>query len=63
MEVSIVKKYAISSQDEVLMLYQQLQSAGMPQLLKKYEKVVGSFYKELKEKKHENEKLQHVYER
>ncbi|CAD6187354.1 unnamed protein product [Caenorhabditis auriculariae] len=52
--------FAVPCQDEVLMLYEQLQSTGMPQLLRKFEKVVGSFYKEIKEKKHENERLQHI---
>ncbi|GMR35476.1 hypothetical protein PMAYCL1PPCAC_05671, partial [Pristionchus mayeri] len=49
-------------QEEVLALYEQLQNAGVPQLLKKYERVVGGFCKELKDKKEENLRLQHVYE-
>ncbi|KAK6762728.1 hypothetical protein RB195_023439 [Necator americanus] len=51
-----------SSHDEVVLLYQQLQSAGIPQLLRKYERIVGSFYKEIKDQKDENQRLQHVFE-
>ncbi|KAJ1358484.1 hypothetical protein KIN20_016917 [Parelaphostrongylus tenuis] len=54
--------FSLPCQEEVVLLYQQLQSAGVPQLLRKYERIVGSFYKELKEQKDENQRLQHVYE-
>ncbi|GMT35265.1 hypothetical protein PFISCL1PPCAC_26562, partial [Pristionchus fissidentatus] len=54
--------FALPCQEEVLALYEQLQNAGVPALLKKYERVVGSFCKELKDKKEENQRLQHVYE-
>ncbi|CAI5454217.1 unnamed protein product [Caenorhabditis angaria] len=53
--------FSVPCQEEVLLLYEQLQVTGMPQLLRKFEKVVGSFCKEIKEKKHENERLQHIY--
>lgn len=54
--------FSLPCQEEVIMLYQQLQSAGVPQLLRKYERIVGSFYKEIKDQKDENQRLQHVYE-
>ncbi|KIH69383.1 hypothetical protein ANCDUO_00278 [Ancylostoma duodenale] len=53
---------AIQSHEEVVLLYQQLQNAGVPQLLRKYERIVGSFYKEIKDQKDENQRLQHVFE-
>uniref|UniRef100_A0A1I7X9K3 EF-hand domain-containing protein n=1 Tax=Heterorhabditis bacteriophora TaxID=37862 RepID=A0A1I7X9K3_HETBA len=61
-DTSVSVDFAFPCQEEVLLLYQQLQSAGIPQLLKKFERVVGAFYKEIKEQKTENERLQHVYE-
>ncbi|CAJ0609788.1 unnamed protein product [Cylicocyclus nassatus] len=54
--------FALPCHEEVVMLYQQLQNAGVPQLLRKYERIVGSFYKELKDQKDENQRLQHVFE-
>ncbi|VDM76528.1 unnamed protein product [Strongylus vulgaris] len=54
--------FALPCHEEVVMLYQQLQSAGVPQLLRKYERIVGSFYKEIKDQKDENQRLQHVFE-
>ncbi|VDL76917.1 unnamed protein product [Nippostrongylus brasiliensis] len=54
--------FALPCQEEVIALYQQLQSAGVPQLLRKYERIVGSFYKEIKDQKDENQRLQHVFE-
>ncbi|KAK6762727.1 hypothetical protein RB195_023439 [Necator americanus] len=54
--------FSLPCHDEVVLLYQQLQSAGIPQLLRKYERIVGSFYKEIKDQKDENQRLQHVFE-
>ncbi|KAK5976101.1 Ras and EF-hand domain-containing protein [Trichostrongylus colubriformis] len=54
--------FSLPCQEEVVLLYQQLQSAGVPQLLRNFERIVGSFYKEFKEQKDENQRLQHVYE-
>ncbi|CAI4233081.1 unnamed protein product [Auanema sp. JU1783] len=54
--------FALPCQEEVIVLYEQLQNSGMPQMLKKFEKVVSSFYKEFKEKTSENARLQYVYE-
>ncbi|CAP32754.3 Protein CBR-TAG-312 [Caenorhabditis briggsae] len=53
--------FSVPCQEEVLVLYEQLQSSGVPALLRKFERVVGSFHKELSEKKHENERLQRIY--
>uniref|UniRef100_A0A8R1HI91 Ras and EF-hand domain-containing protein homolog n=1 Tax=Caenorhabditis japonica TaxID=281687 RepID=A0A8R1HI91_CAEJA len=53
--------FSVPCQEEVLVLYEQLQSSGVPALLRKFERVVGSFSKELSEKKHENERLQRIY--
>ncbi|CAB3399641.1 unnamed protein product [Caenorhabditis bovis] len=53
--------FSVPCQEEVLMLYEQLQSTGMPQLLRKFEKIVGSFCNEIKERKNENERLHHIY--
>nr|pir hypothetical protein C33D12.6 - Caenorhabditis elegans [Caenorhabditis elegans] len=55
--------FSVPCQEEVLVLYEQLQSSGVPALLRKFERVVGSFHKELSEKKHENERLQRIYAR
>ncbi|KAK6762726.1 hypothetical protein RB195_023439 [Necator americanus] len=59
---TVMQRGISSSHDEVVLLYQQLQSAGIPQLLRKYERIVGSFYKEIKDQKDENQRLQHVFE-
>ncbi|CAJ0577651.1 unnamed protein product, partial [Mesorhabditis spiculigera] len=48
-------------QDEVIALYSQLQDAGMPALLGKFERVVGKFCREINTHKEENERLQHIY--
>ncbi|KAE9415520.1 hypothetical protein Angca_009299 [Angiostrongylus cantonensis] len=61
-ETNMSIDFFLPCQEEVVLLYQQLQSAGVPQLLRKYERIVGSFYKEIKEQKDENQRLQHVYE-
>ncbi|KAL6723559.1 hypothetical protein Aduo_018547 [Ancylostoma duodenale] len=54
--------FSLPCHEEVVLLYQQLQNAGVPQLLRKYERIVGSFYKEIKDQKDENQRLQHVFE-
>uniref|UniRef100_F1KZT2 Ras and EF-hand domain-containing protein n=1 Tax=Ascaris suum TaxID=6253 RepID=F1KZT2_ASCSU len=54
--------FSLPCQDEVLLLYEQLQSSGMPQILHRFEKVVGSFCKEIRDQKYENVRLQHVFE-
>uniref|UniRef100_A0A0N5A8T4 Ras and EF-hand domain-containing protein n=1 Tax=Syphacia muris TaxID=451379 RepID=A0A0N5A8T4_9BILA len=51
-----------TNQDEVLLLYEQLQASGMGKLLTRFEKIVGNFCKELQDRKDENRRLQHVYE-
>lgn len=61
-QISYSVIFVLFSHEEVVLLYQQLQSAGVPQLLRKYERIVGSFYKEIKDQKDENQRLQHVFE-
>ncbi|CAJ0944329.1 unnamed protein product, partial [Mesorhabditis belari] len=53
--------FSMPCQDEVIALYEQLQTTGMPQLLGKFERVVGKFCREIQGHKEENERLQHVY--
>lgn len=53
--------YLYYSQDDVLALYEQLQAAGLPQLLGQYEKVIGNVCKEIREQKEQNERLQKIY--
>ncbi|VDM40156.1 unnamed protein product [Toxocara canis] len=55
--------FSLPCQDEVLFLYEQLQSSGMPEILHRFEKVVGNFCKEIRDQKDENVRLQHVFER
>lgn len=50
------------SQDEVIALYEQLQSAGVPQLLSQFEMVIGNFCREIKDQKEQNDRLHHVYD-
>ncbi|KHN84433.1 Ras and EF-hand domain-containing -like protein [Toxocara canis] len=54
--------FSLPCQDEVLFLYEQLQSSGMPEILHRFEKVVGNFCKEIRDQKDENVRLQHVFE-
>ncbi|KJH41678.1 Ras family protein [Dictyocaulus viviparus] len=61
-DTNISIDFSLPCQEEVVSLYQQLQSAGVPQLLRNYERIVGSFYKEIKDQKDENQRLQHIYE-
>lgn len=50
-----------SADDNVMSLYEQLQASGTTELLDKFEKVMGTFYRELKEQKENNEHLQAIY--
>ncbi|CAI2356774.1 unnamed protein product [Caenorhabditis sp. 36 PRJEB53466] len=58
---SNVIDFSVPCQEEVLTLYGQLQTCGVPVLLHKFERIVGSFHKELSEKKYENERLQKIH--
>ncbi|VDD86020.1 unnamed protein product [Enterobius vermicularis] len=61
-DASIPIDLSIPCQEEVLKLYEQLQSCGMGKMLSRFERIVGNFCKELKDRKDENLRLQHVYE-
>uniref|UniRef100_A0A1I7ZAJ4 EF-hand domain-containing protein n=1 Tax=Steinernema glaseri TaxID=37863 RepID=A0A1I7ZAJ4_9BILA len=50
-----------ASQKDVLRLYKELQTCGVPEMLYQFEKVLGSLCKEIKEQKDQNETLQQVY--
>ncbi|CAK5078879.1 unnamed protein product [Meloidogyne enterolobii] len=43
--------------DEVLQLYEELQSSGVPQIMNRFEEVVGNLCREIDQKRDENEKL------
>ncbi|KAL3087625.1 hypothetical protein niasHS_009833 [Heterodera schachtii] len=45
--------------DEVLQLYEELQSSGVPQIMSRFEEVVGNLCREIDQKRDENERLQH----
>uniref|UniRef100_A0A915EEU7 EF-hand domain-containing protein n=1 Tax=Ditylenchus dipsaci TaxID=166011 RepID=A0A915EEU7_9BILA len=50
----------IPCKDEVLQLYQELQSSGVPQIMSKFEEVVGNLCREIDQKREENELLQNM---
>lgn len=49
------------SKDEVLQLYEELQSSGVPQIMSKFEEVVGTLCREIDQRKEENEMLQNMH--
>ncbi|KAI1725830.1 ras family domain-containing protein [Ditylenchus destructor] len=51
----------IPCKDEVLQLYEELQSSGVPQIMSKFEEVVGTLCREIDQRKEENEMLQNMH--
>ena len=49
--------FLFSSKEEVLQLYEELQSSGIPQIMDRFEEVVGNLCREIDEKRDENERL------
>uniref|UniRef100_A0A183BSI9 EF-hand domain-containing protein n=1 Tax=Globodera pallida TaxID=36090 RepID=A0A183BSI9_GLOPA len=49
----------IPCKEEVLQLYEELQSSGVPQIMSRFEEVVGNLCREIDHKRDENERLQH----
>lgn len=48
----------IPCKEEVLQLYEELQSSGVPQIMSRFEEVVGNLCREIDAKRDENERLQ-----
>uniref|UniRef100_A0A0R3S720 EF-hand domain-containing protein n=1 Tax=Elaeophora elaphi TaxID=1147741 RepID=A0A0R3S720_9BILA len=57
-----VVDFNLPCQDEILQLYEKLQSTGMPKALSCFEKIVVSFCKEIQEQRDQNVQLQHAFE-
>ncbi|TMS37247.1 hypothetical protein L596_004221 [Steinernema carpocapsae] len=55
-------KEEMPCQNDVLRLYKELQSYGVPEMLYQFENVLGSLCREIKEQKDQNETLQQVYQ-
>jgi len=50
----------IPCKDEVLQLYEELQHSGVPQIMCKFEEVVGTLCREIDQREKENQLLQNM---